>query len=140
MIFFTAKILQNQEFSANVEFVSTTTQALRQLGNNLGGIYYGAAPAIVPQCTIKPIAIGDREDNLVTPYQQPLVSATECPRRRNQLNVKALRNAQYPLTHYLYVVFLQNEEQNSVGQAYVNFLLTPQGQKLIAKTGFIPLD
>ena len=32
---------------------------------------------------------------------------------RHKLNFKALRTAEYPLTHYLYVVFLQNEEEAS---------------------------
>ena len=139
--FFVAKILQNREFGSNVEFVPTTTQALRQLANNPGGIYYGSAPAIVPQCTVKPLPLGRQEDDLVAPYQQPLVPPSDCPQRRNKLNFKALRTAEYPLTHYLYVVFLQNEgETSQIGQTYANFLLTPQGQKLINKTGFICLD
>ncbi len=78
---------------------------------------------------------------MIAPYQQPLVSASDCPQRRNKLNIKALRTAQYPLTYYLYVVFLQNEaDKSQIGQTYANFLLTAQGQKLITKTGFIPLD
>ena len=139
--FFISKILQNQEFGSNVEFVSTTTQALRQLGNKPGGIYYGSAPAIVPQCTVKPLPLGRRGDKFIAPFQEPLVSASECPKRRNKLNLKAFLTAQYPLTHYLYVVFLQNEDDElQIGKAYANFLLTNQGRKLIAKTGFIPLD
>ena len=139
--FFVAKILDNQEFDSNVKFVSTTTQALRQLANNPGGIYYGSAPAIVPQCTVKPLPLGRTQDDLVSPYQNPLVPPSDCPQQRNRLNFKALRTAEYPLTHYLYVVFLQNEEEASnIGQTYANFLLTSQGQKLINKTGFICLD
>ncbi len=137
--FFRAKILQNQEFGSNVEFLSTTTQALRQLGNNPGGIYYGSAPEIVPQCTVKPLPLGRRGDDLVAPYQQPLVPSSDCPQRRNKLNIKALRTVQYPLTHYLYVVFKENDK-SQIGQTYANFLLTPQGQKLIGKTGFTPLN
>lgn len=139
--FFTAKILHGQEFGSKVKFISTTTQALRQLANAPGGIYYGSAPAIIPQCTVKSLPIGIRQDDLVAPYQQPLISPAECPQRRNKFNIEALRTAKYPLTHYLYVVFLQNEEdEEQVGQAYANFLLTPQGQKLITKAGFVSLD
>ncbi|HHP7230796.1 MAG TPA: PstS family phosphate ABC transporter substrate-binding protein [Xenococcaceae cyanobacterium] len=147
--FFTERILQNQEFGSNVEFVATTTQALRQLANEPGGIYYGSVPTIVPQCTVKTLSLGLQQDNLVTPYQPPLVSTSECPQRRNQLNLEALRTAQYPLTHYLYVVFLENsdrgrrgtsDKRSPIGRAYANFLLTPQGQKLIKDTGFIALD
>lgn len=138
---FRLKILQNQQFGLEVKFIATTTQALRQLANNPGGIYYDSTAAIIPQCKIKLIPLGLKRNNLIAPYQQPLVSTSECPKTRNQLNVKAVRTAQYPLTHYLYVVFLENQGKKSqVGQAYANFLLTPQGQQLIAKTGFVALD
>jgi phosphate transport system substrate-binding protein len=138
---FKLKILQNQQFALNVEFVPTTTQALRQLANNPGGIYYDSTAAIISQCSIKLLPLGLAGDDLVAPYQQPLVPASECPKRRNQSNFKALSTAQYPLTHYLYVIFLENKADDArIGQAYANFLLTPQGQKLITKAGFISLD
>ncbi|PSB06632.1 phosphate ABC transporter substrate-binding protein [Pleurocapsa sp. CCALA 161] len=138
---FQQKILQDRQFSLNVKFIPTTTQALRQLANNPGGIHYDSTAAIVSQCTIKLLPLGLKRDDLVAPYQKPLVPAADCPQRRNKSNFEALRTAQYPLTHYLYVVFLENEGNKSqIGQAYANFLLTPQGQKLIAKTGFVPLD
>jgi phosphate transport system substrate-binding protein len=135
--FFSSKILQNRSFGSNVQFVSTTTEALRQLANDPGGIYYGSATAIVPQCTVKSLPLGE---DLVAPYQKPLVAAAECPQRRNQLNIEALRNADYPLTHYLYVVYIENNERSQIGRAYADFLLTPQGQQAIAKAGLIPLD
>ena len=138
--FFTAKVLQNREFGSNVEFVATTTQALRKLENDPGGIYYGSAPAIVRQCNVKPLSLAGSDGVLVAPYQQPLVPASECPQRRDRLNLEALRTARYPLTYYLYVVFLQNETESQIGRAYANFLLTAQGQKLITKTGFISLN
>ncbi len=138
---FATKVLQHQPLGSNVEFISTTTQALRQLANNPGGIYYGSAPAIIPQCTVKPLPLAREGNSLVAPYQQPLISTSECPQRRNKLNAQALRTAQYPLTHYLYVIFRQGKDGKSpIGQAYANFLLTPQGQKLISKTGFVSLE
>jgi phosphate transport system substrate-binding protein len=138
---FKLKILQNQQFGLNIEFVPTTTEALRQLADHPGGIYYDSTAAIISQCSIKLLSLGLVKDNLVAPYQQPFVPASDCPKRRNKSNFKALRTAQYPLTHYLYVIFPENKANDSqIGQAYANFLLTPQGQKLIAKTGFIPLD
>ena len=137
---FKTKILQNRQFSSQVEFVPTTTQALRKLANNPGGIYYDSTAAMILQCTAKLLPLGLQPDALVAPYRPPLIPASQCPQKRNQLNVKALKTAQYPLTHYLYVVFLENKAESQIGRAYANFLLTPQGQKLIAKTGFVPLD
>ncbi len=139
--FFAAQILQNRDFGSHVSFVATTTQALRQLANNPGGIYYGSAATILRQCTVKSLSLGHKKDDLVAPYQNPLVATSDCPQQRNKLNIKALRTAEYPLTHYLYVIFLHNEaESSSIGQDYANFLLTSQGQDLITKAGFIALD
>lgn len=136
--FFSSIVLGDRLFGSNVEFVSTTTQALRKLANNPGSIYYGSAPAIVPQCSIKPLSIADKGE-AIAPYRQPKVPAAQCPQKRNRLNLKALRDARYPLTYYLYVVFLEDKTSSQAGRAYANFLLTPQGQKLIAKMGFVPL-
>ena len=138
--FIDSKIFPDREMGLNVQFVPTATQALRQLANDPGGIYYDSTATIVSQCAAKPLALGESANNLIAPYQQPLVSAFECPQKRNKLNVRALRTAQYPLTHYLYVVFRETEEGSGIGRVYANFLLTPQGQKLISKAGFIPLD
>ena len=55
---FKTKILQNRQFGLNVEFIPTTTQALRQLANNPGGIYYDSTAAIIPQCTVKLLPLG----------------------------------------------------------------------------------
>ena len=134
------KIFTDREMAANIRLMPTATQALRQLAQEPGGIYYDSTATIVAQCTIKPLPLGESKDNLVAPYQKPLVPAAECPQKRNQPNIRALRTAEYPLTHYLYVIFRQSEAGSEIGRAYANFLLTPQGQKLISKTGFIPLD
>lgn len=137
---FVERVLQNKKLGSKVKFVPTTTKALRQLARDPGGIYYGSAPAIVPQCTVKPLPLADEGSNFVAPYQLPLVPASDCPSKRNQLNLKALGTARYPLTHYLYVVYLEDEARSYIGKTYANFLLTPQGQKSIAEVGFIPLN
>ena len=138
--FFQEDILGEHEFGSNVKYVATTTEALRQLADDLGGIYYDSAPVILPQCTIKLLPLGQKPGRFIAPYQEPWITPAQCPDRRNKLNIKAFQTAKYVFTHYLYVVIKQNggiEEQ--VGEAYANFLLTPQGQRLIAKAGFIPL-
>lgn len=134
---FIERQIQNIKVGSNVRFVPTATQALDRLANDLGGIYYGSMATIIAQCNVKPLSL-ESESEMVAPYQPPLVPASECPQKRNQLNIEALRTAQYPLTHYLYVVFRQNDD-SEIGRAYANFLLTPQGQKLISEAGFIPL-
>ena len=135
---FVQEILGNQQFGSSVEFVSTTTQALREVASNPGGIYYASAPEVVPQCTVKPLPLGRRSSELVSPYQEPFVPLSECPSKRNQLNIQAFQTGQYPVTRNLFLVVKQNGQiDEQAGEAYANFLLTKQGQELINQAGFV---
>lgn len=127
-----------QPFDANVEFVSTTTQALQKLAQTPDGIYYASALEVVPQCMIKPLPIGRNQGEFVLPYQEPFVPLSQCPSRRNQLNTAAILAGKYPITRDLFVVVKQNGQiDEQAGVAYANFLLTAQGQKLISEVGFV---
>ncbi len=136
--FFVENVLEKQPFGANVQFIPTTTQALREVAANPGGIYYASAPEVVPQCGIKPLPLGRKPDQLVPPYQSPLITAAQCPAQRNQLNGAAFQSGEYPITRRLFVIVKQNGQvDQQAGEAYANMLLTNQGQDLIAKAGFV---
>ena len=129
-------VLAGQQPGGNVQIVSTTTQALQKLATTSGGIYFASAPEVVPQCTVKPLAIGKSPGQFVPPYQAPLV--TNCPTQRNQLNIQAFQNGSYPITRNLFVVVKQNgSTEQQAGEAYANLLLSDQGQDAIAKAGFV---
>lgn len=136
---FVADILQGKAPAKNVKFVNRPTQALRQVASQRGGIYYASAASVVGQCSVKTLPLG-LSGSAIAPYQQPLVTPEQCPARRNQINTKAFQTGQYPITHYLYVV-INSSDRNAkqAGEAYANFLLTNQGQELIAKAGFVRL-
>ena len=136
---FVEQILNNKGFGSNVEFISTTTEALRRLASNPGAIYFASAPEVVPQCTIKPLPIGNQAGQFVAPYQGSLVSLSQCQSGQpNQVNVEAFQNGQYPITRNLFVVVKQNgQADEQAGIAYANLLLSKQGQELISKTGFV---
>lgn len=138
--FFSQDVMKGDPFGSNVRFVSTTTQALRLLNETPGALYYASAPVIVNQCNVKTLPLRRGSGDFVPPYIGTYVPPEQCPQQRNRLNVEAFRAGRYPLTRYLYVVVKQNgrvEEQ--AGSTYANFLLTAQGQALIAKAGFVPL-
>lgn len=127
------QVLNKQPLAPTVQIISTTTAALRQLSATPGGIYFASAPEVVPQCTVKSIAIA-RTDQFVAPYREP--SAT-CP-TRNQINVKAFQDGTYPLTRNLSVIVKQNKgREQQVGEAYANLLLSTPAQEAIAKAGFV---
>jgi phosphate transport system substrate-binding protein len=136
--FFVDNILGGAAFGDNVEFISTTTEALRKVADNPGGIYYASAPEMVEQCTVKPIAIGDEATGLVPPYQPPFIPLENCPAQRNKINVSAFKTGEYPITRRLFVVIKKdNQVDQEAGQVYANFLLTDQGQDLLDKIGFV---
>ncbi|MGB7440441.1 MAG: PstS family phosphate ABC transporter substrate-binding protein [Coleofasciculaceae cyanobacterium] len=135
---FMEDILGGQEFGGNVKFVPTTTEALRQLANDPGGIYFASAPEVVPQCTVKPLAIGRNANQLVTPYQEPFISSNQCPNRRNQINIAAFQKGDYPITRNLFVIVKKNgQTEEEAGNAYANLLLSNQGQEMISEAGFV---
>ena len=136
--FFIEYVLNKDKFGNNVRYISTTTEAIRKIANTPGGIYYGSAPEIVPQCTIKSLPIGRTKEQFVTPYQQPEIDQSQCPNQRNHLNNENFRNGNYPITRNLFVIIKQNgQSDQQAGEAYANWLLTPQGQELIEKAGFV---
>jgi phosphate transport system substrate-binding protein len=139
--FFVENVLGKENFSSDVKIISTTTEALRFVGNNRGALYYASAPEVVPQCTVKTIPIGKTSDQMVTPYQQPFVPLSQCPNSRNQLNKTAFQNGDYPITRRLFVIVKNNGQiDETAGLIYTKLLLTDQGQKLIAEAGFISLS
>lgn len=136
--FFVENVLGEASFGSTVRIVPTTTQALREVSSNPGGIYYASAPEVVGQCTTKPLAIGLQPGQFVAPYQEPLILPAQCPAQRNQINAAALQSGQYPITRRLFVIVKQNgQADQQAGEAYANLLLTDQGQSLLSQTGFV---
>ncbi len=136
--FFVDAVLTKQTLGNTVEYVYGTTDALRRLANNPGGIYYASAPEVVPQCTVKPLAIARDGGQFVPPYQEPLLPPEQCPAQRNQLNSQAFRTGQYPITRQMFVIVKQNgQADQQAGEAYAQLLLTDQGQDLITRAGFV---
>ena len=137
---FVQDILGGQAFSSNVEFISTTTQALQKLAGSPGSIYYASAPEVIPQCSIKALPLGRTQGQYIAPYQEPSVLPSECPGKRNKLNIEAFQSGKYPITRNLFVVVKQNgQTEQQAGVAYANLLLTEQGQELINQAGFVKI-
>lgn len=136
--FFHEHILAQASFGQTVQYTENTTQSLRKVAENLGGIYYASAPEVVPQCTIKTLPIGRTLATLVSPYQQPFIPLSQCPQKRNQLNKIAFQQGDYPITRRLFVIVKENGQMDEqAGRAYADLLLSEQGQDLIDQSGFV---
>ncbi len=138
--YFIENVMGGEAFGSNVEFMSTTTMALRAVGSRLGGIYYASAPEIVGQCSIRPLAIAGRSNRLIPPYQEPFIPSQDCPTGRNKLNAAAFQSGEYPLTRRLFVIAKENGQiDQQLAEAYATLLLTEQGQRLIEQAGFVKI-
>jgi phosphate transport system substrate-binding protein len=136
--FFDENVLGGEKFGNNVNFIPTTTQALREVAKNPGGIYYASAPEVVRQCSVKPLPLGRKSEQLVPPYKEPFIPLQNCPQQRNQINATAFQTGDYPITRRLFVIVKQNgQTDQQAGETYANLLLTDQGQKLITQAGFV---
>ena len=121
------------------KLTATTTEAIRKVATDPAGVYWSSAPLLVPQCGVKPLPLGHNSGKFTPPYKQPLVSASQCPQQRNQVNTDAFRSGEYPLSRRLVVVVKNGAFEQQAGEAYANLLLTNQGQEMIAKAGFVRL-
>lgn len=138
--FFVENVLANGQFGSAVKFLPTTTQALRAVSNDPGGLYYASAPEVVPQCTVKSLPLGKTAGAFIPPYQPPMVPLSQCPGQRNQLNNPAFRSGEYPITRSLFVIVKANgAAEQKAGEAYADLLLSQQGQDLIVKAGFVKI-
>ncbi|WP_071518544.1 PstS family phosphate ABC transporter substrate-binding protein [Geitlerinema sp. PCC 9228] len=136
--FFLENVLQGESFGSNVEFISTTTEALRAVSNNVGSIYFASAPEVVPQCSVRSLPLARPQQEFVPPYVEPAVSPANCPQERNQLNDAAFQDGSYPITRRLFVIVKRNGQVDErAGDAYVRLLLSEQGQQAIQKAGFV---
>ncbi|NEP03327.1 MAG: solute-binding protein [Symploca sp. SIO2E9] len=138
--FFVKNVLVGEKFGNNIKLIDTTTQALRKVAQEAGGIYYASASEVVAQCSVKSLPIGRSVDEFVPPYQEPFIALSQCPSERNQLNISVFRSGEYPITRRLFIIVKENVQvEQQAGLAYANLLLTAQGQELITKAGFVSL-
>lgn len=138
--FFVNQVMDKEHIGSNVQLVSTTTMALREVAANEGAIFFASAPEVVGQCQIKTLPIGHSTGKLISPHQQPYVTPSQCPQKRNQIDRQVFQNGDYPLTRQLFVIVKEDGGRDErAGKAYANLLLSKEGQRLIEKAGFISI-
>jgi len=122
-----------QAFGAAVQEVQDTTQSIREVALTPGGIGYATAAEVIGQKTIHPLALAkDTTQGFISPFGGGSVAA---------LNKSAFADGSYPLTRRLFVVIKRDGRlDEQAGVAYSNMLLSNEGQKLIEKAGFVPLQ
>jgi serine/threonine protein kinase len=120
-------LLGGDNIGSNVEIVRDFTTAQRKVARTPGGISYASAPLVVNQQTIRPIALAKAKS---TNYVQPFTAEM-------QVNVAAFRDGSYPMTRRFFIVIRRDgSSDEKAGSAYINMLLSEEGQAIIKKAGY----
>ena len=129
---FLFKSLTNQQryLGRNLQVARDTTSAIRKVGRTPGAIGYGAQPLIANQATVSPIGLARRgSQNYIHPVE-----------RSGKINKQGILDGSYPLIRRIFVILRKDGEIDELAaRAYVNLLLSTEGQALIDRAGYLPI-
>lgn len=130
----TASFIQEQVLSkssfSKIQIVENTTESIRKVATNPGGISYATASQVNGQQTISPLALTRFDgEAFISPFAN----------NKQVVNHFAFTDGSYPLTRKLFVVIKKGGIDEQAGLAYANMLLTKEGQRALVAAGFAPL-
>ncbi|MEO1300525.1 MAG: substrate-binding domain-containing protein, partial [Cyanobacteria bacterium J06636_16] len=139
---FKSVVLEEESHHEDTVWVETT-EGIQFVAQDPGGIYDATAGQTVPQCTVQPIPVSNTSaENFVAPYAGALTFYEQCQERPRQFNQAAFKS-DYPFTRNLYVVYKEYKGEDNrdelAGKAFVDLLLSDEGQRLIEQSGFVPI-
>ena len=119
-----------RKFGSNIQVVRDTTTAVRKVARVKGSIGYGAQPLVVNQSTVRPIGLAKSgSQNYIHPVDDS-----------GKINKQAISEGIYPLIRHIFVILREDGEIDELaGRAYVNLLLSKEGQALVDKAGYLPI-
>jgi phosphate transport system substrate-binding protein len=119
-----------KKFGSNITIVRDTTNAVRKVAETPGAIGYGAQPLVVNQKRILPIGLSKRNSS---DYISPVTTS-------GAINKEVILDSSYPLIRRIFVILREDGEIDELaGRAYVNLLLSREGQALIDQAGYVSI-
>jgi phosphate transport system substrate-binding protein len=128
--YFEDKVLSKEPFVGTAQpYVRDTTDSLRKVASTPGGVGYATASEVCNQSLVKPLPLAkDVAQTFVSPCQG------------KQVNLADFANNAYPITRRLFVVIRRDGRiDEQAGVAYINMLLSDEGQQLVENAGLVPL-
>jgi phosphate transport system substrate-binding protein len=119
------------QLSPSIQIVRDYTEGIRKVASTPGGISFGGNALIMGQQTIRPVAIAKANSQ---EYVQPFIDDGK------RMNTPAIRDSSYPLARRRFIVYrLDGTIDQLAGEAYVNMILSKEGQQIVEKAGLVPL-
>ncbi len=112
----------------------------------VGSIGFGNLSEMFGQCSVYPLAIVSDRGKVIQPLLQnnlqPINPQLDLCKEKGSYKRDrlAFQTNRYPLTYPLAVVYPRDNSIPPVGQKFAEILKTKEGQKLLSKTGLIPLN
>ncbi len=112
----------------------------------IGAIAFGTISKAFGQCSVYPLALVDGEKDpvqvLVQDNNQPINPAIDLCKDKGSYfpDRQVLKTGSYPLGYPLAVVYPRDNSRPPVGAKFAEMLRTEEGQRLLGKTGVVPLQ
>jgi len=116
--YFKEHVLDNRDFSERVQTLPGTAAVVNAVSKDPNGVGYGGAA----------YAKGVREVGLKKDDKSPAVLPSAA----------TVRDSSYPLSRYLY--FYMRRKPEGDARKFVDWVLSPEGQKLAGEVGYFPLN
>jgi serine/threonine protein kinase len=112
------------------------------------GIGFGLLSRIFGQCSVYPLAVGAKHQEIQPLVQQiqnnvqPIEPTTDLCNDKGSYwpNVKAFASGSYPLMYKLVVIYPKDKNRSQVGKKFAELLKTEEGQLLLLEAGLVPLE
>lgn len=110
-----------------------------------GAIAFGTVSQVFGQCSVYPLALDSGNQQpiqaLVQDNGQPITPATDlCDDKGSyQPHLPVFKSGHYPLAYPLSVIYPRDNSRPPAGQKFAEIMRTQEGQRLLQKTGLVPL-
>lgn len=116
-VYFRDFVLQGKDYASSMQSMPGTAGVVNAIANDRLGIGYGGA------AYAKGIKVLKVKKDAASPAVAP--------------NEATIKDNSYPITRYLYM-YVRNRPTGAV-KGYIDWILSPEGQALVAKVGYYPV-
>ena len=124
----------------------TMRTVLKEFENDrVGAIGFGALSQVFGQCSVYPLALVDNNNRSIQPLIQdtgkPIDPSTDLCNKKGGYypDLQAFQTGSYPLAYPIAVVYPLDNRRPPIGERFANILKTQESQRLLTKTGVVPL-
>lgn len=126
-VFFKEHVLKNADYAPDCQTMPGTSAVANAVGKDPGGIGYGGAAYFIHQSQTKILSVKkDDKSEAVSPVKLD-----------GTLDYEVAWTMKYPITRYLYMY--TGLKAKGETKQYIDWILSPEGQKVVEEVGYIPL-